>query len=267
MKIELTLARLEAKARDLIDLAGLARAIGAIGELTEEPRPSGDCGKKVTDTLKRAAEAIRPDVRRVVGGLATMVAWVRRQARHSVTGGRTPRPRRAPSTSCRRRLGSCCRRRSRSRCRPRSFTRFRRGPGNDRRSGRQLSDGLAGRRKETMTSARSTKSRSRAPSWLAFRRHARRICSIYRDTKYKIERRAKRSWRDPGFKQEDDHPVVFVNWHDAQAYVAWLGSDPAARPTGCCPKPNGSIAAVPGRHRHIARATPSRPRRRTSAEI
>ncbi len=30
------------------------------------------------------------------------------------------------------------------------------------------------------------------------------------------------SWRDPGFRQDDDHPVVRVNWHDAQAYVAWL---------------------------------------------
>jgi hypothetical protein len=31
-----------------------------------------------------------------------------------------------------------------------------------------------------------------------------------------------KSWRDPGFKQADDHPVVCVNWHDAQAYAAWL---------------------------------------------
>jgi formylglycine-generating enzyme required for sulfatase activity len=30
------------------------------------------------------------------------------------------------------------------------------------------------------------------------------------------------SWRDPGFKQDDDHPVVHINWHDAQAYAAWL---------------------------------------------
>jgi formylglycine-generating enzyme required for sulfatase activity len=30
------------------------------------------------------------------------------------------------------------------------------------------------------------------------------------------------SWRAPGFKQDDDHPVVCVNWHDAQAYVKWL---------------------------------------------
>jgi formylglycine-generating enzyme required for sulfatase activity len=31
-----------------------------------------------------------------------------------------------------------------------------------------------------------------------------------------------KSWRDPGFNQKDHHPVVCVNWHDAQAYVAWL---------------------------------------------
>ena len=31
-----------------------------------------------------------------------------------------------------------------------------------------------------------------------------------------------RSWRDPGFDQTDDDPVVCVNWEDAQAYVSWL---------------------------------------------
>ncbi len=30
------------------------------------------------------------------------------------------------------------------------------------------------------------------------------------------------SWRDPGFAQGDNHPVVRVNWDDAQAYVSWL---------------------------------------------
>ena len=30
------------------------------------------------------------------------------------------------------------------------------------------------------------------------------------------------SWCNPGFRQGDDHPVVCVNWHDANAYVAWL---------------------------------------------
>ena len=33
-----------------------------------------------------------------------------------------------------------------------------------------------------------------------------------------------RSWRDPGFVQSDRHPVVCVNWNDAQAYVAWLSA-------------------------------------------
>ena len=29
-------------------------------------------------------------------------------------------------------------------------------------------------------------------------------------------------WRKPGFRQDDSHPVVGVNWDDAQAYAAWL---------------------------------------------
>ena len=30
------------------------------------------------------------------------------------------------------------------------------------------------------------------------------------------------TWRHPGFPQEDDHPVVYVNWHDAVAFCSWL---------------------------------------------
>jgi formylglycine-generating enzyme required for sulfatase activity len=33
-----------------------------------------------------------------------------------------------------------------------------------------------------------------------------------------------RSWRSPGFPQNDRHPVTCVNWDDAQAYVTWLSS-------------------------------------------
>lgn len=32
------------------------------------------------------------------------------------------------------------------------------------------------------------------------------------------------SWRDLGFDQTDDDPVVCVSWNDARDYVAWLGA-------------------------------------------
>ncbi len=31
-----------------------------------------------------------------------------------------------------------------------------------------------------------------------------------------------KSWRNPGYTQADDHPVVCVSWNDAQAYTTWL---------------------------------------------
>jgi len=30
------------------------------------------------------------------------------------------------------------------------------------------------------------------------------------------------SWRNPGFEQKSDHPVVRISWNDAQAFCAWL---------------------------------------------
>ena len=32
------------------------------------------------------------------------------------------------------------------------------------------------------------------------------------------------SWINPGFKQEGSHPVVWVDWNDANAYAKWLSS-------------------------------------------
>jgi formylglycine-generating enzyme required for sulfatase activity len=47
------------------------------------------------------------------------------------------------------------------------------------------------------------------------------FAAFVRAGKHKITER-KPSWRDPGFEQEDDHPVVYVSWYEAQAYVKWL---------------------------------------------
>ncbi|WCM92784.1 formylglycine-generating enzyme family protein [Acidovorax sp. NCPPB 2350] len=37
------------------------------------------------------------------------------------------------------------------------------------------------------------------------------------------------SWRDPGFPQGDDHPVVNITWHDAHALAAWLSATEGRR--------------------------------------
>lgn len=38
----------------------------------------------------------------------------------------------------------------------------------------------------------------------------------------KYEQRSERDWRTPGYPQTDNHPVVCINWSDAQAYAIWL---------------------------------------------
>ncbi|NMJ42304.1 formylglycine-generating enzyme family protein [Roseomonas sp. JC162] len=39
---------------------------------------------------------------------------------------------------------------------------------------------------------------------------------------YEYLERAGLNWRDPGFSQADNHPVVCVSWEDANAYAEWL---------------------------------------------
>jgi sulfatase modifying factor 1 len=41
--------------------------------------------------------------------------------------------------------------------------------------------------------------------------------------KLDTERNPKHTWRDTGFPQNDDHPVVDVSWNDAVAFCKWLG--------------------------------------------
>jgi formylglycine-generating enzyme required for sulfatase activity len=34
--------------------------------------------------------------------------------------------------------------------------------------------------------------------------------------------REKKTWRNPGYEQDESHPVVCVSWDDAMAYIEWL---------------------------------------------
>ncbi len=40
------------------------------------------------------------------------------------------------------------------------------------------------------------------------------------------------SWRNPHFKQTDEHPVVFVSWNDARAFADWMNAADKAKPAG-----------------------------------
>lgn len=44
-------------------------------------------------------------------------------------------------------------------------------------------------------------------------------CWVLEDGKYE-ERSG--SWREPGYSQDDQHPVACINWNDAHAYAEWL---------------------------------------------
>jgi formylglycine-generating enzyme required for sulfatase activity len=46
----------------------------------------------------------------------------------------------------------------------------------------------------------------------------------------KWERDPKYTWRNPGFTQADDHPVVDVSWNDAVAFGDWLSGQDGLKP-------------------------------------
>jgi formylglycine-generating enzyme required for sulfatase activity len=45
-------------------------------------------------------------------------------------------------------------------------------------------------------------------------------CAVWTGSGWRLQ--PDRSWRSPRFEQDDRHPVVCLNWHDAKAFAAWL---------------------------------------------
>jgi formylglycine-generating enzyme required for sulfatase activity len=52
-------------------------------------------------------------------------------------------------------------------------------------------------------------------------------CFVWRGSAFELD--STKSWRDPGFAQNDTHPVTCVSWEDANAYVMWLSQHTARR--------------------------------------
>jgi formylglycine-generating enzyme required for sulfatase activity len=47
-------------------------------------------------------------------------------------------------------------------------------------------------------------------------------CDVFNVATHRWDLRSDRSWRNPGFEQDDRHPVVCVNFEEAHGYVTWL---------------------------------------------
>jgi formylglycine-generating enzyme required for sulfatase activity len=47
-------------------------------------------------------------------------------------------------------------------------------------------------------------------------------CFVWTGAQFELD--SAKNWRDPGFPQNDFHPVTCVSWEDATAYVKWLSA-------------------------------------------
>jgi len=195
MRIELMVATLETKAKEVIDLAGLWRAVEAIGELTADFAATvRGLREKTTNTLKRATQALRPSVRRAVGGFRTMVAWVQRQGRRA--------PRRYLAGDRFRDFDAA----------PEMIV----VPTGEFMMGSRDGEGDDDERPQHKVTITNPFAVGVSPITIG------EFKSFVDATNYKVKERSNRPWQNPGFAQAKDHPAVYVSWHDAQAYVAWL---------------------------------------------
>jgi formylglycine-generating enzyme required for sulfatase activity len=50
-------------------------------------------------------------------------------------------------------------------------------------------------------------------------------CAIWNAKSNKWEYDSAKNWKNPGFAQDDRHPVACVSWNDATAFIGWLGKE------------------------------------------